>query len=86
MTESPEDIVSHANICIETLMRLYYMRHSYDSHHAFFIYFFMLLGNMAIETRRRSRSAPDSQKAFARHLFCAPRGWRARHSRFTLRI
>jgi hypothetical protein len=84
MTESPEDIVSHANICIETLMRLYYMRHSYDSHHAFFIYFFMLLGNMAIETLRRSRSAPDSQKAFRQTLILCATGLESQAQSFHL--
>jgi len=74
MTPSPEDIVSHANICLETLIRLYYIRHSYDTHHGFFTYFFMLLGNMAIETLRHARHAPDSQKAFRQTLILCATG------------
>lgn len=59
MTRTPEEIVSHAIICLETLMRLYYIRHNYDNYHDFFMWFLILLGNMAIEALDGARDGSN---------------------------
>lgn len=46
---TPAAIILHSKICLETLMRLYYIRHSYEHYHDFLMYFLIFVGNMAIE-------------------------------------
>jgi hypothetical protein len=49
-TQSPEELVAHASASLETIFRLQYIRHSFDNQQDFFLYFCILIGNMAIES------------------------------------
>ncbi|KAF5009796.1 hypothetical protein FDECE_4004 [Fusarium decemcellulare] len=55
---SPFESISDAYICLETLMRLYYLRHSFDAHDMFLIHFLVFLGNQVLEIVDKS---PGSQ-------------------------
>jgi hypothetical protein len=63
LTKTPEDLVASANISLETLLRLYYIRHSYDSHNGMIVYFSILVGNMAIQALNRSRKGTSYTNA-----------------------
>lgn len=46
---SPEEIILQARIRLETLIRMYYLRHSFDTCDTLIVYFLVLLGNMTVE-------------------------------------
>ena len=54
--QSIDDIMAHLMKCFETLVRLYYLRHSFDYYDSFLIYFLTLLGTAVVE---RAAAAKD---------------------------
>jgi hypothetical protein len=49
MEQTPQSIISGANSSLETLLRLYYIRHSFEESDLFLTYFLTFIGNMALE-------------------------------------
>ncbi|KAF1912974.1 hypothetical protein BDU57DRAFT_340740 [Ampelomyces quisqualis] len=78
LTKTPEDLVASANLSLETLLRLYYIRHSYDSHNGMIVYFSILVGNMAIEALSRARNGTSQvavdEKVLRQTLILCARG------------
>ena len=60
---TPQDIISRAKIRLETLVRLYYLRHSFESCDTFMVYFLMLLGNLTLEDLATDAKTKDSALA-----------------------
>ncbi|KAF2101250.1 hypothetical protein NA57DRAFT_53225 [Rhizodiscina lignyota] len=61
-----QDIIFNAKIRMETLIRLYYLRHSLDAFDPFMLSFLILLGNAASEALNRSEeiiSTPDDLRS-----------------------
>ncbi|KAF4470200.1 Zn(2)-C6 fungal-type DNA-binding domain [Fusarium albosuccineum] len=56
---SPSETISDAYIRLETLMRLYYLRHSFDAHDMFLIQFLVFLGNQVLEILDRNLAPQD---------------------------
>jgi hypothetical protein len=50
MYHSPEKLISQAYIRIETLVRLYYTRHSLEAYDSFMMYYLVFLGNHVIDS------------------------------------
>jgi hypothetical protein len=50
MNETPQEIVRFSQAMFETLLRLYYLRHSYDTHDAWIIHFLLVLGTDALKS------------------------------------
>ncbi|CAA9956667.1 Zn-C6 fungal-type DNA-binding domain protein [Pyrenophora teres f. maculata] len=55
-------IASEARISVETLLRIYYMRHGFEVHNTFSVWIQVFVGNLAIEALRHARknSSGDS--------------------------
>ncbi|OAG06511.1 uncharacterized protein CC84DRAFT_1090661 [Paraphaeosphaeria sporulosa] len=50
INETPQEIVRYSQAMFETLLRLYYLRHSYDTYDAWIIHFLLLLGTNALKS------------------------------------
>lgn len=48
LKDTPQEIVRHSQVMFETLLRLYYLRHSYDTYDAWIIHFLIVLGTNAL--------------------------------------
>ncbi|KAH8891703.1 hypothetical protein GQ53DRAFT_720376 [Thozetella sp. PMI_491] len=53
--QSNADAMAHSMNCCETLVRLYYHRHSFEYYDSFLIYFLTMLGTAAIERAAEAR-------------------------------
>ncbi|KAF2449783.1 hypothetical protein P171DRAFT_379973 [Karstenula rhodostoma CBS 690.94] len=50
MSETPQEIVRYSAAMFETLLRLYYLRHSYDTYDAWIIHFVLVLGTNSLKS------------------------------------
>lgn len=50
MNEIPQEIVRYSQIMFETLLRLYYIRHSYNTYDAWIIHFLVVFGTNALKS------------------------------------
>lgn len=48
--ESPREVVHYSQAMFETLLRLYYLRHSYDMYDPWIIHFLLVLGSSALQS------------------------------------
>jgi hypothetical protein len=48
--ETPREIVGYSQAMFETLLRLYYLRHSYKSYDSWIIHFLLVLGSNALKS------------------------------------
>lgn len=64
--ETDQDIarlISHASICLHTILRLYYYRHTFESCDYMLVYWLVLIGNMAAESLKAQLPELSSQDA-----------------------
>jgi hypothetical protein len=55
----PPQAVAYALRCLETVLRLYYLRHSFEHTVTFLTYFLSILANMTIESMNSDSVSPD---------------------------
>lgn len=55
----PSKAVTYALRCLETVLRLYYLRHSFEHGDTYLTYFLSILANTAIENMNRDSVSPD---------------------------
>ncbi|KAI8710723.1 Zn(2)-C6 fungal-type domain-containing protein [Fusarium sp. LHS14.1] len=55
----PPTAVAYALRCLETVLRLYYLRHSFEHTDTFLTYFLSILANMTIESMNSDSVSPD---------------------------
>ena len=56
----PRSSNDHAKICLETVLRLYYLRHSFDIFDAMMIHFLTILGHLTLENVRSFMDVDDN--------------------------
>jgi hypothetical protein len=61
MNETPQEIVRFSQAMFETLLRLYYLRHSYDTYDAWIIHFLLVLGTDALKSLYRATPTTTQQ-------------------------
>jgi hypothetical protein len=64
-TTNPHDIATQAKIGLETLTRLYFLRHSFDTCDVFLCNFLAYLANIAIEALNNARTELGSTSSHA---------------------
>lgn len=50
LDETPQGIVRYSQVMFETLLRIYYLRHSYETYDAWVIHFLLVLGTNALNS------------------------------------
>ncbi|EXK27464.1 hypothetical protein FOMG_16015 [Fusarium oxysporum f. sp. melonis 26406] len=58
----PSKAVAYALRCLETVLRLYYLRHSFEHGDTYLTYFLSILANTTIENMNRDSVSPDDVK------------------------
>ena len=71
--ENPLDIITDAHIRLETLLRLYYLRHGVEYQDAFLLHFLVFVGNAALERLAAATALDSGERVVLRStvVFCA---------------
>ena len=60
--KTPKEVVSDARCYLETLLRLYYLRHSFDALDTYLMHYFGLLGFMSLNDIKTEAGSPINDK------------------------
>jgi hypothetical protein len=63
MDKTFRDVIKYSEIRLETLIRLHYLRHSFDEYSPRLMYWLIFLGNMAVEGIRANNGDPTGRSA-----------------------
>ncbi len=87
MPLTPSRIIHDAEIRLETILRLYYLRHSFESYDAMLIYFLAFLGNSALDRLSRIGEVdalPEVQESLRSTIILCIKGLYSQRSHYNL--
>ncbi|KAI9694868.1 MAG: hypothetical protein M1822_000484 [Bathelium mastoideum] len=76
MSESPQRILAHAKICLETLIQLYYLRHSFNHYNPMMVHFLSILNSISINKLKLSGDSSEEAAVIQSSVILATQGFR----------
>lgn len=84
MDVTPQEVVTNSNACLETILRLYYLRHGFESYDPMVTQYVMLVGFSSLKSLSRSDISPATRDSKLSTVILCAKAFREQANNFYL--